>query len=164
VPPVVLPREETYASVQHPRDLRGHVRHGEMHVRIDHPCADWIRRDLHDPRFALYANTRPDVYTWELWRLEHDGVYRLSNSWPGKAHAIGPDFARTAVEWVYAHDTRRGYDPLADVEEHERQLARRRDRDFSDFTQDWADHYLWPALRKAGLHRHVPTRSHGGFR
>jgi hypothetical protein len=161
---VVLPREATLPRVEHPVNLKGWVRGGEMLVRIDHPCADWIRADLHDPRFALYANTRPDRNTWELWRLEHDGRYRQSNAWDGKANAIGPEFARTVIDWVYAHDTRRGYDPVADIDQHERTRERRLDRDFSDYTQDFADTYLWPALRKAGLHRHVPTTVHGGFR
>lgn len=166
---VVLPREATLPRVDHPVNLKGWVRKGEARTRIDHEINGWLQRGNGvwpgDPRMCLYANTIPTTEdpkgVWELWRLEWNGQYQLEGTYRGGQWLLGPDLFNHVVADFHRRDTRRGYDVLADIEQHEAARERRIDRDFSDYTQDFADTYLYPALKKAGLHRHAPTTTVG---
>jgi hypothetical protein len=155
MPRLVLPNEETLPVVHHPETLRGAFRDGHKFSYVHHEIQRCLQRGYGewpgDPRYALYAHPDPPpAGTWYLVRLEYDRVYRTENRWPGTEFSSNFELLAAVIRWVQEHDTRRGYDPVAEIEAHEAALERERERVFSDFTQDFADHYLYHALKKDG--------------
>lgn len=151
-------REQTLPTVAHPETLRGLVSAGEVRLRVDHPINEWLQHGFSswpgDPRLCLYANTftwadRPQG-SWELWRLEVDGRYRLHSDYDGRLHLLGPDFFWQLVDRFHIGDTRTGHDPLARQQRLADAEQARRARDFRDYTEDIVDHYLWPAWNRSG--------------
>lgn len=66
----------------------------------------------YDPRLSLVRNVADDL--WEVWRMCEDEVPRRIASRPGARFPHGPSLVRFIAE----HDTRRGFDPVADVQAH----------------------------------------------
>lgn len=156
---VSLPREE-WMRPAHPENLR--LRRGPPRLRVDHWVNDAIQGGHGawegDPRYCLYAN--PVEGTWELWRLEHDGEYRIEGRQkqpgPGQhGQRLGNDLLDTILTQLVKNDIRRGYDPVADIDAHDAAREREWDRNFGDWArEDFADR-LKHALIADGEHRHV---------
>lgn len=66
----------------------------------------------YDDRLSLVRNVADN--TWEVWRLCEDGEARRIAHRPGARFPNGPSLVRFIAE----HDTRRGYDPVADTIAH----------------------------------------------
>lgn len=62
-----------------------------------------------DPRLAIYFNRT--YLRWELWRLEHDNVYRIQTSWP-LAEVRGGEIVGKCILYCLECDRQRGYDLL----------------------------------------------------
>lgn len=156
---VLLPREE-FLAPPHPERLR--LRHGPARIRVDHWVNDAIQRGHGawegDPRYCLYAN--PSENTWELWRFEWDGEYRLEGRQkrpgPGQTgQTLGDDLLNTILTQLVKNDIRRGFDPVAEIDAHDAAREREWDRTFGDWArEDFADR-LKHALMKDGAHRHA---------
>lgn len=150
---LILPREETHTRIPHPVNMRGWFRDGEKWTRLDHEITRCLQDGYHDwpgdPRYAIYAHPKPAPKgSWWLVRLEHDGVYRSTRSWPGDRYTSNFDFLAEVIRWVREHDTRAGFDVAKSVADHEARLERERDRIFVDRTEDFADVELWGALKR----------------
>lgn len=139
---LTIPREQTFGKVDHPDTLKGLVRHGDGLVLVVGDVNTWIRSDLDDERYALYNNAR--CARWDLFRLEHDGVYRREASATGNLL----DAYHTVVRTVREHDARRGFNLVDHLEREEARVERAQEREQSDFRQDFADHYLHRIFRK----------------
>lgn len=154
MPPVVL-REHTLDLVDHPEYLRL-PRRGGVLQRIDDPLVAPIRDGYPplgwegDARYALYAD--PQRKSWVLVRLEGDGVYRPEAETTFAAAGVGAiDVVGQLLQFLVSHDTRRGYDVVADVDAHNAALDREQDRVFSDRVVNDLAPRLRHALRKDGV-------------
>ena len=153
MPPIILAREEAI-TVEHPLVLHGRL-------RVDHDIVTRLQCGTGawggDARLALYADPREN--TWELWRLEYDGKYRIAGRQkrPGlgqTGQTLGEDLLNTLLHHLVSVDLQRGHDPIADLDAHEAGLERRHEAEFSDFvTNDFADR-LKHALKKDGALDH----------
>lgn len=141
---IILPREEA-AVVQHPLHLHGCL-------RVDHPMVDDLqlgRGDWEgDARLALYANVKRD--TFDLWRLEHDGKYRLAARSP-RGERLGDQTFWKLARGLQMRDIRRGFDVVAALDAHEEALERAQDKEDSDFNQDFADRFAHALKRDGAL-------------
>lgn len=154
---LVLPREER-VHIAHPETMRGAFNGGEKWLRLDHEIVRSLQQgygDWHgDERYAIYAvperTTAHPKGQWVLVRLAHNGRYVAERVYEGDEFSASFEFLARLIRDLQEHDVRRGYDPIADVARHNEALERRQDRDFSDFTSDFADHYLYRELKKAG--------------
>lgn len=143
-----LPREAYLGRIEHPLGLHGAV-------RVDHPVVDAIQQGIGwwegDPRLALYADAKRGM--WLLYRLEHDGVYRLEGHQrqplPGqRGMTLGEDLLNTILTHYAEHDLRRGFDPIAQLDAHNDAREAQLDAELSDFAvNDFADRFRF-ALRK----------------
>lgn len=152
---IVLPREE-FLRPDHPMCPPGVT----GRVRVDHDVNDAIQQGRGawegDPRYQLYAN--PKDQTWELWRLEHDQVYRMEGRQmqpgPGQTgQRLGDELLDTILTRLVLKDVRRGYDPVDELDAHEAAMDRQWDWDTSEIAGDFADR-LKHALKKDGLLDH----------
>jgi hypothetical protein len=129
-------REQTHAALTHPEWVNG------RRLWRDGAVNDIIRRIHHgdptrgwegDPRLEVYFDG--DTRQWELWRLEHDNTYRrVVYSDPGG------QLDTSIIDWLVAHDTRRGYDPHRELVATNTDVKRRR----SDTFHEWVREELGP--------------------
>lgn len=98
-----------------------------------------------DPRLTLarYLDPQTGDERWELWRLEHDGQYRLTARLPGHRDPSG--ILRELVE----RDARRGYDLKAAVDRHNAKVQAAADAASADRSMAAAERLVW-ALKKDG--------------
>ena len=145
--------ENTYATVDHPEHLR---LDGRTLTRIDDPVVAKITEGdptmgwEGDPRFGLYAGPGQ----WVLVRLEHDGVYRRTATTTLGAGCYGAlDIVGQLVAFLVAHDTRRGFDPAAHVQDHNDRRDARIDAEHDDFVAgELAPKLHWAVKRDLGAH------------
>lgn len=155
MPKLLLPNEPTIVP-EHPLTMRGVFRDGEKWLRLDHEIVTAVQRGngttwAGDPRYAIYSHPEPKPKgRWMLVRLAFNGRYVVERTYPGEWFTTGPEFQNQLLRDLAEHDTRRGFDPVEAVNRHNAELERRRDADFSAFTEDFADTYLYLALKKAG--------------
>lgn len=84
-----------------------------------------------DERLALYVDQRRAE--WVLVRLEAVGAYAVVAITDPAALELSPvDVVGQLIAHLVAHDVRRGFDPLADVEAHNAARDRALDADFAD--------------------------------
>jgi hypothetical protein len=139
--PVVLgPRETSPVGLLHPEWVNGRRlwMDSAMSGLIDKlHHGDPVRGWAGDPRLAVYW--APPC--WELWRLEHDGEYRLT--WRG---APGTPFDERLIDMLVAADRYRRTRSLHD------EIVERNDRRDAQAQADW-DSYVAeeaaPRLAKA---------------
>lgn len=142
-----MPRELTLrpAEILHPQNLDGRA------IWLDPEVQDLVDR-LHlgdptigwegDPRLAIY---RGPGRTWELWRLENDGEYRMvCKSRPG----LGLD-NRLIVRLVQ-HDARRGFDPKKAVDANNAKVDKERNSAIHDKKLAAADKLRWALIKDVG--------------
>lgn len=103
----------------------------------------------YDPALSLVRNVR--AHRWEVWRMCEDNRPRCiakiaQDPVPAKNQLLAQ---------LAAYDTRRGFDPVADIQRAEDLEERRRDRDFDDEASDLGDK-LHHALAH-DLHAHAPA-------
>ena len=142
----MTPREETLLDVAHPDFIQGRrvVQPGtnlhELADRIKNgdPTCGWEG----DPRLTLARYDDPVTGPqFELWRLEHDGQYRLVAKLAG--HLDPSNICRRLVE----HDIRRGFDIKDAVDRHNAKVHAARMAPVQDRLSGAADKLAW-ALRK----------------
>lgn len=155
MPKLLLPKEPTIIP-EHPLTMRGVFRDGEKWLRLDHEIVNAVQRGNGttwggDPRYAIYSHPLPTPKgRWMLVRLAHNGRYVVERAYPGDRFTTSPEFQNQLLRDLAEHDTRRGWDPAEEVARHNAKLEADRDAEFSAYTQDFADHYLYRALKKAG--------------
>jgi len=117
VPGVAIPREIGVSGrIAHPDPLRADG--GQYLELIVDPAifplweGDRILGWRGDPRLALYFNK--DWLRWELWRLEHDGVYRMTTWWSAD-DVRGGEIVGRCILFCLRSDRERGYDPHVHV-------------------------------------------------
>ncbi len=123
-------------------------------IRNGDPLLGWAG----DTRLALYANWVRG--TWQLWRREHDGQYRMVTQ-RGMAEARGPELVVSLINALVAHDTRRGFDPHTHVVEQNEALDRAVGRHWDDRHSELNDKLRW-ALHRDGADDHctgLPLRA-----
>src|SRR5438552_2199634 len=127
------PRENSFHGFRHPDPLRVD---GRELTLISDPLVDRVTKG--DPILGWGGDSRLAVYldpvgrNWLLFRLEHDGRYRVVAQRAADTVSV-VDLIPQLILRLIAHDTRRGYDVAADVNavnaavdaEHERQRAER---------------------------------------
>jgi hypothetical protein len=133
-------REATLGRVDHPDPLRLDTGR-ELELIVD-PLADKLAKGDSilgwegDERLALYVDRRGR--TWELFRLEHDGLYRGVMRFPAEQWR-GPDVVAEMIVQLIASDTRRGFDPFAAIERHQTELERAKAAEREAFYDEAAD-------------------------
>lgn len=140
-------RELTLATVYHPEHI------GNEWLLVDHPTVRPLQDgapDLGwegDPRLAVYLH-KPSK-TFVLWRLESNGEYL-----PVSRYAVGEEITPASVNQTIRDlirtDSRRGFDPGADVFNRMDMVERERERVHHDRVVAAADKILF-ALSKAHL-------------
>lgn len=156
MPKLLLPREENPVRIEHPLTMRGMFKDGDKWLRLDHEIVVAVQRGNGttwggDPRYAIYSHPKPAPKgRWLLVRLAHNGRYVVERAYPGERFTTSPEFQNQLLRDLAEHDTRQGYDVVAEMNRHNEMLERQRDADFSAFTEDFADHYLYRELKKAG--------------
>lgn len=100
------PREIGVGFIAHPDPLR--VEGYELELIVDplvrplydgDPLLGWAG----DPRLALYMNRK--WLRWELWRLEADGVYRMT-TWHSLSEVRAPEIVPRCIMACVASDQR----------------------------------------------------------
>jgi len=140
-----LPREETWARVDHPDFLHGRsiVNLHELADRIQKgdPAVGWEG----DPRICLAKYRDPDTREewYELWRLEHDGEYRKIARLRGDLDPS--NVTRRLVE----NDTRRGFDVKEAVDRHNAKVEEARLAPSREKLSAAAEKLAW-ALKRDG--------------
>lgn len=136
------PREDTPAALVHPEWVNG------RRLWFEPAVAETIRK-LHegDPLRGWAGDPRLAVYwagTWELWRLEHDGEYRIV--WRGDP---GTPLDERIIDVLIEWDRRR-----AEMTLHDRMVAETQrhegaiERDWHNYVEGEAAPRLAHALRK----------------
>lgn len=156
---VTPPREQTLTAIEH-SDLI----HGRNVVRLGtdlHELADRIKNGdavsgwEGDPRLTLakYGSGRDEQF--ELWRLEHDGEYRMvAVLRPDAAGHLDPsNICRRLVE----RDARRGYDIKDAVDRHNARAQEANEAPSKDRLSGAAEKLAW------ALKRDLSGRSHWAF-
>lgn len=149
------PREHALGRVAHPEYLRLPGRPAAITL-IDDP----LIAPLHDgygplgwegdPRLAVYVDG--NARSWILVRLEADGQYRpVAETGLGAAHVAPVDIVGQLIQFLVTHDSRRGYDPLADADRHNALLEAEQERQLSDRVVNDLAPRLRHALRKDGV-------------
>lgn len=113
-------RELTLARVVHP----DHLVIGDCHLTlIDDPLVAPIGDGYAplgwegDRRLALYVDRRRG--SWVLVRLEADQQYRIAARTDVVAQALAPvDIVGHLISFLVTHDSRRGYDAVAEIDRH----------------------------------------------
>lgn len=99
----------------------------------------------YDDRLSLVRNLAENQ--WEVWRSCEDGEPRRVASRKGTQVPHGPSLIRFLAE----HDTRRGFDPIADLEKHNAAVDRARDSDLDARFEESADKLAWAIGRDLGM-------------
>lgn len=137
-------REQTYSEVVHPDFI------GQSAVIVDPTAMNDLVDRLHngDPALGWEGDNRltlafhKPTQQWELWRLEADNQYRLfARSKPGKP------FPGDIIRELVAHDTRRGFDPKAYVDEHNAKIKLEQEKQQTERNLEFADRLAW-AIKK----------------
>lgn len=145
-------REITLGRFHHPDPLRIVDSGRELELIVD-PVADRLRDG--DPIFGWEGDERLALYldrkerTWDLWRLEHDGVYRCCRRLACDAFTAA-DVVPELILWLVMSDTRRGFDPVAHTFDINTKAAAVRDAAADAFHEEAADR-LAHGLRKDGV-------------
>ena len=145
--------ENNLGRVRHPEHLR---LFGRSLTLIDdpvtrpiaegHPAMGWEG----DGRLALYAD--PVAKQWVLVRLELDGQYRrVAGTTLHATHTGAIDIVGQLIGFLVSHDTRRGFDVIADVDRHNNALERRHEAELSDRVVNDLAPRLRHALVKGGI-------------
>lgn len=82
----------------------------------------------YDPDLRLVRNNRDE--RWEVW-LGNQRICRRDGMHVPDGHKL--------VAFIAAHDTRRGFDPIADVDRHNAAVDRARDQEAAEVFEDKAD-------------------------
>lgn len=111
---------------------------------------DQLVNDLHygspalgwegDPRLALAFNRQTD--RWELWRMEHDGEYRIVC-----ISRKGAGFPPDLIKNLMSMDGQRGYNLVQDLDRNRQMATAAQDYDFSQAMRPKIEKLGW-ALRK----------------
>lgn len=108
-----MERELTLTTIEHPL-----TQDGGAWLRVDHPVLAPLTDgapDLGwegDSRLVVYLHL--EAQTFALWRLEMNGDYMpVAHMPPGKP--LNPESVNKLVKRLVEIDTRRGFDPYADV-------------------------------------------------
>lgn len=134
-------REASYGNVAHPEWLNGrrvwrdgHLDEVVRRLQQGDPTKGWEG----DPRLEVYLNS--ETRRWEIWRLEHDGEYRI-------VLYSDPDvtFDFDVIDHLVAHDRNRGYDVQRELEVVNGGVRRRRSAEF----QEWVAEEVAPRMAHA---------------
>lgn len=87
----------------------------------------------YDPRCSLVRDNAANQ--WEVWRQCEDEEPRRLCSRPGEHVPNGPHL----IAHLAKHDTRRGFDPIKDVDAANAAINAERDRHFDELAEDKAD-------------------------
>lgn len=98
----------------------------------------------YDPRLSLVRNN--SAGQWEVWRQCEDEVARHICSRKGTHVPNGP----ALINFLASHDTRRGFDPIADVEAANVAAQAAQDREFDEHAEDKADKLAFALGRDLG--------------
>jgi len=167
MPSVSIPRELTLDSVYHPDTINGRtvVRLGtNLHDLADRiqngcPASGWEG----DPRMtlALYQDPRSGRKQVELWRLEHDGEYRMeARLRPNAAGVLDP----SDICWqLVKRDARRGYDIRDAVDRHNAKVRAASRYSSADRMSGAADKLAHALRQDLGIRTHwaAPNRKVG---
>lgn len=100
-----------------------------------------------DERMALYVDHLTGE--WLLVRFEHDGVYRVVVGVSIDAYS-GHEIVPFLITWIVEHDTRRGFDPISSVIEHNARLDAENQSGLDALASEAADRVAH-GIRKDGL-------------
>lgn len=147
-------REATLLAALHPETYRG--TDGVERRRVDLPVLFPLEHgapDLGwegDTRLVMYAN--PVLDQWELWRLEHDGVYRHTGIHsPTGAMGMSPEDVNRLIRLLIEKDTRRGFDPAQRVLQVAREVDVAKEKERADWIYGEAAPKLQWALKRSHL-------------
>lgn len=98
----------------------------------------------YDPRLSLVRNNTDGC--WEVWRQCEDEEPRKVGSRPGVHVPNGPKL----VESLAARDTRRGFDPVADIDKMNAAAFADEDRAFDELAEDKADRLAYALGKDLG--------------
>lgn len=146
-------RENDLGAVAHPDPLRTADTRRELTLIID-PLTERLTKG--DPTLGWEGDRRLALYldvpgrTWELWRLESDGIYRpcirlSADTWRG------PEVVAEMVVRLRATDVRRGFDPLVAVTRITDARERADDVALADFTAEAASRFVHGLRRDGAL-------------
>lgn len=144
-------REHTLGKVKHPDPLRM-ADSGRVLTLIDDPVAD--RLSGGDPLFGWEGDDRLALYidyqggTWDLVRLERDGIYRVARRLACQAFSSA-EVVPELILWLTRNDTRRGYDPHRDVVETAVRIDAQRTKERHELVGEAAER-VHHGLRKDG--------------
>lgn len=148
-----VPREETIRAIEHAAAMpNGAVTLGAGHLDL-HDLADRIKNGdplagwEGDPRLTLafYRDPKGRGSCYELWRLEHDGEYRMVARLAGDLNPSG--IIRKLVE----HDARRGYDVHEAVSRHNAKIDREKTYQSDQVIGEHGERLAGELLRAAGI-------------
>jgi len=121
---------------------------------VDHPDLRPIFFGL--PTVGWEGDERLSVFSWPrrqmfiLVRLEHDGEYRkvrdLVTDKP-----LGPQAVGELCRWLVERDSRRGFDALKWVNEHNAAVDRERERAEDEWRAEKSDKLAWALGRDLGV-------------
>ncbi len=134
-------REQSFNHLAHPEWIDGRRvwRDGDVEeivrrIQQGDPTKGWEG----DPRLEVYFDQQ--LRRWELWRLEHDGEYRMvMASKPGAALDL------SVIDFLVAHDRNRGFDIQRHIEVVNNGIRRRRSAEF----QEWVREEVGPRIAHA---------------
>lgn len=115
-------------------------------VVMDHQAADAVdelRR--YDPRCSLVRNTVAG--RWEIWRRNEDG----SQSKVGSMGGARVPHPSVMVRQLAEHDTRRGYDPVADIFAADERRRKADSAALEESIGDGPDKLHWALSKDLGL-------------
>lgn len=157
-----LPRELSYGAVTHPDHLAFRRPRGVLTLhRVEDVFTDAIVKGDPvlgwdgDARLAVYLSMpQPECAEASYWvvRLCADGTYQTVLRHP--AVLRGPEIMAAFVRRLVEIDGRRGFDPIADLDKAEEQVAKAREDARAEQVAEVADR-LHHAMRKDGLHNFV---------
>ena len=102
--------------------------------------ADDLR--MFDPRLTLAYHGQQK--RWELWRFEGGKYNLVCRSRPGLP------FPKGLLEELQMRDSRRGYDPAAEVQAHNDAIDREKDRQHDELTHEVASRVAWSIKKDIG--------------
>ena len=149
-------RELTLLGVYHPEFMDNEWQ------RVDHPTVEPLQRGNPtlgwdgDPRLVVYLH-KPSQ-TFMLWRLENDNEYRAVAKLPPGA-SITPESMNACIRNLIRIDSRRGFNPLDDVEASMAAQDKAAESHRQAFIADFADKF-----HAALAWSHLPGVSHTRIR
>lgn len=145
-------REHSVAGIRHPDPMRVGDS-GRVLTLIEDPLADRLQKG--DPTFGWEGDERLALYvdhregTWDLWRLEADGVYRPTMRLSALTWR-GPEAVAEMITQLLSRDQRRGVNVLKVVEDSHAKVEAEAERKATERNEAFADKLAW-ALTKDGV-------------